>query len=848
MGISENVKSLIARQHELTKDMEAVMKQLDTDNPVLENEKLKAELIRINQQADKLENEFKVVKKENSNLRIALNEQLLNERLSILKASKEKIDAYFRLEEKSIDNKLALLEKRSMERLSHIRKAAEKELVDNKTEISKEIDQIEKLAAQKIADTREWLLNQSKEEKQKLNKEYNELQQAPISPEVVQKRLKQNSVEVKIGLSWINRIGIILILLGVASAARYTYANWFNEYMKGAFIFILGFVFVSVGELMSRKNKTVFSIGMNAGGTAILYYGVFSGYFFLNILDLMPAMLISIALTALTIYFSLRYDSQTINGFALFGGYLPFFSYVFYFGLDGSAVFAAMAYIFILNFSLLYISSIKGWRIIKYMSFLLNVPVLIYLVEESSIYAVDIAYSLATFALYTAIILVGALNYKTKLNVIDMILLGLNTFISCIVTYMLLLDAGLKDYKGLLAAFFCLVYFSLGRLVNKKLGENRAVKLLFYMTSLLFALLFVPFQLSFKWIVVGWSIEALVMIIYGVYRKSRMLEYTGWIALILANYIFYGKALLIGIQDILTDSPSNHIDYAAIIGSMVLLLYFYTKNIKKGITVIDVFERNWLFGFKSLVIICSWIYLLNESQFILNNAMKDSNYLSFYSIIVFAGITAGTAYVITRLKPIRDKWMEYMSIGMYVIAALVSIYANISAPVLYAGGSETGSMISLIVLVAYNILSLLIMKDSIHWMIKEHKGNIEYYPIVVSVFLLINTTFFMTSQIKLSNINFLISFVYIVLAFAFIFYGFKYRYAYIRRLGLALCIFSSAKLFIIDLAYLDLLWKIAAYFGFGLVMLGISYIYQKLRTLMDDNITNSIEKKTSQEL
>lgn len=845
MGISENISNIIEKQRVLSKDLETMMKQLDADNPVLENERLKAEAAGLRQQLEKLHKELQTVRKENNSIKLALNEQLLNERTSILRLSKEKLHAYFGAEEKAIEDRLTQLESRGKDRAQHIRTTAEKELKSKAEELYKDIDQLEKLAALRIAESRELLLSQAFDERQKIDSQYDELGQAPISPEVMQKRMKQNSVEVKIGLSWINRIGMLLILLGVASAARYTYSNWFSDYMKGGFIFALGLVFVILGEWMSRKGKTVFSVGMNAGGTAILYYGVFSSYFFLHIMGLMPAMLLSVGLTALTIFFSLRYDSQTINGFALFGGYLPFFSYVFYFGLEGIAVYAAMAYLFILNLSLLYISTIKGWRIIKYLSFILNVPVLIFLVAESQSYVVDIAYSIFTFGLYTAIILAGALNYRLRLNVADMVLLGLNTLISCIVTYALLLDtAELRDYKGLLAVFFCVIYLWLGRLVSKKLGENRTVRQLFYFTSLLFALLFVPFQFSFEWLIMGWGIEALVMTTYGVYKRSRMIEYAGWVTLILSAYIFYGRALVFGIQELFTSSWHGHADYAVVIGAMIFLLYLYTANKRKGISEIEVFERYWLQGFKYLAIICSWVYALNEGQFLLNKVMDGSSYRGFYSLIVFAGITAAAGYIISRLKVLYDRYLKYVSTILYILASIVSLYANLSTPVLYADGTDTIRIISLAVLISYNILSFLIMKDTIYSILKDSKGNIEYYPIILGVFLLVNTTVFMTSQLRLSNINFLISFAYIVLAFAFILYGFRCKYAYIRRLGLALSIFASAKLFIFDLAYLELIWKIAAYFGFGLVMLAISYVYQKLRTLMDTSVI-TIEKENT---
>lgn len=68
-----------------------------------------------------------------------------------------------------------------------------------------------------------------------------------------------------------------------------------------------------------------------------------------------------------------------------------------------------------------------------------------------------------------------------------------------------------------------------------------------------------------------------------------------------------------------------------------------------------------------------------------------------------------------------------------------------------------------------------------------------------------------------------------VLAFFSIIYGIKKRFLYVRRIGLFLSILANVKLFIYDLSYLSMAYKIIAYFSFGLVMLAISYVYQQLK-------------------
>lgn len=90
------------------------------------------------------------------------------------------------------------------------------------------------------------------------------------------------------------------------------------------------------------------------------------------------------------------------------------------------------------------------------------------------------------------------------------------------------------------------------------------------------------------------------------------------------------------------------------------------------------------------------------------------------------------------------------------------------------------------------------------------------------------TTVFLVVQFHLESANLLLSFIYLLAAIVAIHYGFRRKYVYVRRVGLALALLATTKLFIFDLASLTSLLKILAYFCFGFTLLGISYLYQRL--------------------
>ena len=153
-----------------------------------------------------------------------------------------------------------------------------------------------------------------------------------------------------------------------------------SNHLKAISFFLLGIVFLAGGEWFYRRRTKAFATGLLGGGLAILYGSVFYSYFLLDqLITLHTGLLLCILITGAAVLLSLRYNSQTIAALALAGGFLPFLTYVCAFGLADQAYLIAMGYLFTLNSLLLIISSCKNWRIIKYISFALNIPSLVYL-------------------------------------------------------------------------------------------------------------------------------------------------------------------------------------------------------------------------------------------------------------------------------------------------------------------------------------------------------------------------------------------------------------------------------------------------------------------------------------
>lgn len=830
MEFGNKVQELLKNQKDILKDYEELFEKINLNDPINENIQLKREIEEFKKNLIETETSLAKLQQENLSLKAALKEQIIHERVAILNGSKKKIELYFRNEEKKEINKLQALENSAKHRIHKINSIAAHELKEKNEEISRALDNIKLELEEKITVHREKLRQGNQILVDELKLEYDNLQEEEISEEILAKKQKQNDIEVKIGLNWLNKVGIVLLLLGVATAMKYTYSLWFNDYMKGISGFFLGGGLLAVGEWFNKKNKNLFALGLCGGGIGVLYLTIFSSYFFLGILSLPVSIIVSILITLGSIALSQRYNSMTIAGISLIGGYLPFFSYALIEGLSGPQIYIAMGYLILLNLLVLAISLERRWIYINYLSFLLNIPCLIYLSFNASNNIVAISYGILTFMMYLGITLAYPIRKNIKLKRLDLALLGLNTIINCLLVYGLFELAGLGDYKGFLALAYALSYFGLSRLIYKRTSQEEYVQALFSITALTFSILMIPFQLGIKWAAMGWLIEGILMLTLAKRHNNEKLEIGGWAILGICTLGFFAYDFNLGWS----------IQYFALRYTFLTLGLIYTftlfastynkrqlfKYTKKG---------KAFYGFKYLIVLNTWVYLLRMVLRLYDQSLRlkiPYPYTSFYQLITIAGITIIFAYGILKIDIIKDKFVVGISTTLLILSNILCISINLMR--VGDAANSTLRAISISILVIYNILVFISVRDLIIQLIKRKSLSIEFYPLSTAIYLLGVITVFLMNQFSLQNINLIISIIFIAMAFLCIAYGFKRNYLLIRRFGLGLSIFSTGKLFIFDLYYLSGAGRIVAYFCFGLVLIGISFIYQKLSSSIEE--------------
>jgi len=768
----------------------------------------------------------------NADLKNKIYEQLFSEKISFINNVEEKINIYFNDTHREEINRLNCLSKYLNEKITQMRIELRRNSVEISDEVFAKLNDVTALADKKIAEVREKNARLAKEFISERDKNFKNLMDEQITDEQINEVTKKNNLEAFIGVNLVNKIGIFLIIIGFILLSRFVYEN-ISDVIRGILMFTAGGLMLGVGEFLNRRSKIagVASLGLSAGGIAVLYISGAVCYFTFGILGMYSALIICVMITSAAFFLSMRYNSQTITAFALIGGYMPIFAIP-----DGGLpiIYGAMVYFVILNCLALLISYYKKWNVCYFIGFSLNLIGTIFIIALSlGALNMDelinkhalVIYVFFAFLVYTAVPVISTFRTRQMFKTEDIILLGLNTVISSFIIYILFYALEFGDYTGIISVAFAAVYLSLGWIVMKTLHSEKNVSALFYLTGLTFVILFIPFQFNIEWFSLGWLIQGTLLSVYGIVKEKKSFIKSGFFinALCLATFI---------LVDMPPGSLSQNFSYkyfAVTLASLIILASFIYKKqqflpnqtVFRILTALNL--PIYIIYFMSAVAYPRLLDIFSESM---SQKMAEnlSNYITGTVFVLAAFLLAR---VLSRSLLVADGATRKFALCLYVIGVIVSLFINGVTGSFYVDEPTvlvvaTGTMM----MVLSNIVALMGLNDFIKEIILGKKLGVEFYPIIVSAFFVLLLTQNLMVQFYLQFSSMIVSMIFAVTAVLWIVFGFMKRYSYIRRFGLALSMFSVVKLIIFDLWGQTEGYRIILFIFLGAALVVISLVYQ----------------------
>jgi len=370
---------------------------------------------------------------------------------------------------------------------------------------------------------------------------------------------KQINLEKFIGENLINKLGIIITVIGVAIGAKYSIENeLFSDLTRIILGYLPGILLLALG-LKLKKNYENYSAALVSGAIAIKYFITYSAYSFYNLIPLPFAFGFMGILTAFAVLAAISYNRQVIAHIGLVGAYaVPF---ILKDGSDNIPI--LFSYMAIINLGIAVISLKKYWKALFYSAF--GITWMIYLIWFGRDYttAEHFRFALPFISIFFLTFYLAFLGYKLlqkeKFKADDILLLLVNSFVFFGIGYTLLkMHPTGKDLLGLFSVVNAVIHFLVGLVIHIQKQVDRNLQHFVIGLVLVFVAIAIPVQLDGNWVTLLWVAQAALLFWIGRTKNIPFYEKFSYPIMLLAFFSICNDWNL-GYNGYFVDNPATRV-------------------------------------------------------------------------------------------------------------------------------------------------------------------------------------------------------------------------------------------------------------------------------------------------
>ncbi|MFT3909411.1 MAG: DUF2339 domain-containing protein [Ferruginibacter sp.] len=682
----------------------------------------------------------------------------------------------------------------------------------------------------------------------------------PVTESLWDKWIRNNpDLEKFIGENLINKIGIAVLVLGIGFFVKYAIdQNWINEIGRVCIGITCGIIMIGIAHRL-RNSYRSFSSVMAGGGIAVFYFTIAFAFHEYQLFSQTTAFIIMVIITAFAVALALLYDKIELAVIAVVGGFLaPFLV------SNGSNNYVALfTYLLILNTGILAIAYFKKWQLLHVLSFFFTLLILggwmlgEYGFNNNNKKFTDanaLFFASGFYIIFLITALIHNLRKQKSFNAFDFALMIMITASYYAEGMVALHSWDDGAYQGIFTIALGIINLALAWYLYKRhTGDKNLLYLLIGLT-VTFISLAAPVQLHGHSITLFWSAETVLL--FWLFLKSRMKTF-------------------------------KHASFIILVSMAVSLLIDWSLAGNKNHDTLLIIFNNWRGVVTNIVAIISfglYAWLLKKEpgeDYILG--IKNSSFSQLMTIcatmvLYLTCIFGINLYFIKELT--YDIPNAYHQLFTYVFIAVIVLFIQrhktgdhfrITIPLLI-----TGFFFYLVSIVRANDLitgvinhEYLIIHSIVHWLadicllyllyqlISITKRNIValgrsfawFISILLFLFLSIEckhlyvTILARSGSIDIFTAQYLkagLTIVWALFSFVLMWLGMKYKYKTLRIISLSIFSVALLKLFLFDITNISAGGKIAAFIMLGILLLVISFMYQRLKKIIIEDESKTI--------
>jgi uncharacterized membrane protein len=342
------------------------------------------------------------------------------------------------------------------------------------------------------------------------------------------------SVESVVGGQWLNRLGILAVLVGVSYFLKLAFENdWIGPATQVLIGLACGVGLLMWSERFRKRGFSAFGYSLKAIGLGTLYLSLWASSQFYRLVLPWAAFLGMVAVTLTAATLSLVQDSELLAAGAMVGGFLT----PVLVSTNQNHEVVLLSYLLLLDLGAFWIVSTKHWGLLLAGAFvgtaLLSAAWASTYYNESEL-ATTLVFGTLFFLLFALAPFVerldeGAQNWQRAVQ--DGLILA--NAIAYFGILFLMLWGNHRDLLAWLLLAVAAFYFGLRRLLQQRLKLDATSAMLFGGLVIAFVTVAIPVALEGRWIIFAWDAEAAVLFWLAYQAKSRVLRFSAGIVLAL---------------------------------------------------------------------------------------------------------------------------------------------------------------------------------------------------------------------------------------------------------------------------------------------------------------------------
>lgn len=657
---------------------------------------------------------------------------------------------------------------------------------------------------------------------------------------------KNPDIEKFIGENLFNKIGIAVLVLGIGFFLKYAIdKDWINEIGRTFIGILCGGLLIGLSYKM-RKTFAAFSSVLVGGGVSVLYFTITIAFQQYHLISQPLAFILTIFITAFTVLLSLNYNRKELAVIAIVGGFAaPFLVSTG----DGNIV-VLFTYILILDIGMLILAYFKKWNIVNIICYIATILLFggwlfVHLknttLTKPTPYGTALVYATLYYFVFFAMNVINNVRNKRKFDFFDIAILLSNTFLYYAAGMLILNQLSGDTWQGLFTALMAVFNFVFAYSLYRNKRADRTLIFLLIGLVLSFVSLTAPIQLHGNYITLFWAAETVLLL--WLWQKSgiTLMKYVSVLvlALMMISLMLDWTQLYDGSKTLFLPFINKAFITGAVSVAAVFLLRRLCKNEDPAKPfIIDLSVSVYNTGLLILGVLLTYVVLLLEiiyqsnHHFVLLTPVWAGayNYL-FIGVLLYL---SRRKFEAVRLPLLLLTLCFVVAFPLYYNPAIIDVRAQVLA----------GKAPAVYFYVHYLLIVLLLGVIYQAWKtVSSLKGG-EF----VVIFQWISSAAIL--YIVSASLDHLVVFSghdadllynthrvgYAILwgafAFVLIYLGLRWKSKTVRIISISLFGLTLLKLFLFDFTGLGEGGKIAAFISLGVILLIISFMYQRLKKIL----------------